>query len=202
MKILIPSKPEHIAFFLPVERYSTAKFGNPSMTVENMGLHEKYNLACIFPEFENDPWINKKQEYDIVTAAQELSVKPFLIGFSKGGLGAMNLLLRNPDIFSGAISWDAPLMMDRYSQLYGSRDSFREDIDEFTPSRHVGYSNPAPDKKVSILGSNMFTQDTEDFHNLLLDHGIPHYYDPYMPYRHHWNSPWMDHALKQYLSDA
>lgn len=197
---LIPQNPKAIAYFLPVEPMHRIDFGKAPMIIESMGLHEKYNLACAFPAFEKAPWINREQEYNLVKSAQEFNQKPFLVGFSKGGFAAMNLLFRNPDVFSGAISWDAPLMFNKYSNAFGLTECLGDDIDAFTPSKLVGYHIPN-NIRIFIGGSNRFPEHTEDFHELLNNFGLEHIYDPYMPYRHHWNSPWIDKCLQAYLND-
>ena len=43
----------------------------------------------------------------------------WLIGFSKSGIGAQDLLLKHPDVFAVAASWDFPADMSSYDQ-YGS----------------------------------------------------------------------------------
>ena len=47
----------------------------------------------------------------------------WLIGFSKSGLGAQDLLLKHPDLFAAAASWDFPADMDAYD--VGSRHPAR-----------------------------------------------------------------------------
>lgn len=37
-----------------------------------------------------------------------------LIGFSKSGIGAQDLILRHPDLFTLAASWDFPANMATY----------------------------------------------------------------------------------------
>ncbi len=41
----------------------------------------------------------------------------WLIGFSKSGLGAQDLILKHPDIFALAASWDFPADMSSYDQF-------------------------------------------------------------------------------------
>ena len=56
----------------------------------------------------------------------------WLLGFSKSGLGAQDLLFKYPQVFSVAGSWDFPADMNSYSQfgsssadVYGTNANFQ-----------------------------------------------------------------------------
>ena len=42
----------------------------------------------------------------------------WLIGFSKSGYGGQDLLLKHPDLFAAAATWDFPADMSSYDDLY------------------------------------------------------------------------------------
>ena len=51
----------------------------------------------------------------------------WLIGFSKSGLSAQDLILRHPSLFTLAASWDFPAAMSAYDQLDGSAVAYGTD---------------------------------------------------------------------------
>ena len=56
------------------------------------------------------PWIKQ----NLATTGHE---QTWLIGFSKSGLGAQDLILKHPDLFTLAASWDFPADMATYDGL-------------------------------------------------------------------------------------
>ena len=58
------------------------------------------------------PWIKQ----NLATTGHE---QTWLIGFSKSGLAGQDLILKHPDLFTLAASWDFPADMSSYDQ-YGS----------------------------------------------------------------------------------
>ena len=64
-----------------------------------------------FMTTELQPWVKA----NLSTTGTE---QHWLIGFSKSGLGAQDLLLKHPDLFTLAASWDFPADMSTYDQ-YG-----------------------------------------------------------------------------------
>ena len=64
----------------------------------------------------------------------------WLIGFSKSGLGAQDLLFKYPQLFSLAASWDFPADMSTYdafgsssAHVYGTNSNFQTNY-QLTPS--------------------------------------------------------------------
>ena len=53
------------------------------------------------------PWIR----HNLATTGHE---HVWLTGFSKSGLGAQDLILKHPDVFTLAASWDSPFGMSSY----------------------------------------------------------------------------------------
>ena len=56
------------------------------------------------------PWI----KHNLATTGHE---QIWLIGFSKSGLGAQDLILKYPDLFTLAASWDFPAGMSSYTSM-------------------------------------------------------------------------------------
>ena len=63
------------------------------------------------------PWIKQ----NLATTGNE---QTWLIGFSKSGIGGQDLILKHPDLFSLAASWDFPADMSSYDQ-YGAAIELR-----------------------------------------------------------------------------
>ena len=71
------------------------------------------------------PWVEK----NLAITGHEQN---WLIGFSKSGLGAQDLILKHPGIFALAASWDFPADMSSYDELgsdpaasYGTNANFQ-----------------------------------------------------------------------------
>ena len=96
---------------------------------------DQYNLTIIEPTFSIDPWYannpnDANLQYEtFMTTELEPWVKAnlsttgteqnWLIGFSKSGIGAQDLILKHPDLFQLAASWDFPADMSAYDE-YGT----------------------------------------------------------------------------------
>ena len=65
---------------------------------------------------ELEPWVKA----NLATSGSEQN---WLIGFSKSGIGGQDLLLKHPDLFTLAASWDFPADMSSYDQFGGSSAS-------------------------------------------------------------------------------
>ena len=61
------------------------------------------------------PWIKQ----NLATTGQE---QTWLLGFSKSGIGGQDLILKHPDLFTLAASWDFPADMSSYDQ-FGSNSA-------------------------------------------------------------------------------
>ena len=126
--------------------------------MRTLNAQNQYNLTIIEPSFPSDPWYADNPNdpnlhfetfmtNDLVpwvtqnlvpsAASQPFSPLPgheqnWLIGFSKSGIGGQDLLLKHPDIFAVAGSWDFPADMSTYDQFgsssgnnYGTEANFQ-----------------------------------------------------------------------------
>jgi hypothetical protein len=130
-----PGVPHNFLFVLPVEPGLGTVFGDGLETLQSLDAQDKYNLTIVEPTFTDDPWYadsttDPRLQYqtfitkDLVPwVTLNLSAsgheQNWLIGFSKSGIGGQDLLLKYPNIFSLAASWDFPADMATYDQ-YGS----------------------------------------------------------------------------------
>jgi hypothetical protein len=131
-------------------------------------------------------------------AGMASEIRVFLLGFSKSGWGAMNLLLQHPQGIDGMLIWDAPLSTD-WNEKWGMRESFG-DKEHFTAHYMLPeilkthYSN-AKDKKIVIAGYDLFENESRAFVRLLREYDIPVIHDSTMSYQHRWNREWIMQLL-------
>ncbi len=118
---------------LPVEPGLGTSYGDGLATVEAANAQNEYNLTVIEPSFAINPWYaNNPDDPDLqyetfMTSELEPWVKAnlattgteqnWLLGFSKSGLGAQDLLLKHPGLFTLAASWDFPADMPNYAEF-------------------------------------------------------------------------------------
>lgn len=211
------SKRYSVLYVLPV--YATARAAQAAIEqAKSDDLANRFGLICVAPSFDTIPWYadhatdpKQGQESFVVKA-----VVPFidatypttadaggrmLAGFSKSGWGAVTMLLRHPDVFGQAASFDAPLMMGR-----GGRFSVPE---QMGPSSHFDKycaldliesradlfrNQPA---RLIILGQGIFNDDQVKFHEKLLSLGVPHGWFNETNRKHAWNSGWLTFGVEE-----
>ena len=133
LRVLQPSNPapgvaHNFLYVLPVEPGEGTTFGDGLQVIQSLNLQNQYNLTIIEPSFSINPWyadnpLDANLQEDTYMAMDlqpwvkaNLSTtgteQHWLIGFSKSGIGAQTLILRHPDKFTLAASWDFPADMN------------------------------------------------------------------------------------------
>ena len=122
-----PTEAHRVLYVLPVETGIGGRYGDGLMEVKKLDAHNRHNLICVAIAFDQLPWFadhatDKQRQHEtyitrVVVPFIESKYKTpgdasgrLLLGFSKSGWGAFSLILRNPQTFGKAASWDAPLM--------------------------------------------------------------------------------------------
>ena len=139
-RVLPPTHPvagvaHNFLYVLPVEPGVGATFGDGIDTMLALDAQDQYNLTIIEPTFSIDPWYaNNPNDANVqfetfMTTELEPWVQAnlsttgtehnWLIGFSKSGIGGQDLILKHPDLFQLAASWDFPADMSAYD-AFGS----------------------------------------------------------------------------------
>ena len=145
--MLAPTNPaagvaHNFLIVLPVEAGLGTTYGDGLETLQALDAQDKYNLTIIEPSFAIDPWYansvtDANLQYEtfmtqelvpwikqnLATTGQE---QIWLIGFSKSGMGGEDLILKHPDLFTLAASWDFPADMSSYDE-YGSAIDYGTD---------------------------------------------------------------------------
>ena len=219
-----PGVPHNFLYVLPVEPGLGTLFGDGLETLRSLDAQDKYNLTIIEPSFAIDPWYadnpndpNLRFETfmtkDLVPwVTQNLAVtgheQNWLIGFSKSGLGVQDLILKHPDLFAVAASWNFPADMATYDQFgsssadnYGTDANFQANY-RLTPAFVNAHRTPFLSKsRIWIGGDDLFPQDLADYDALLTSEGILHSTEAPDAMPHRWDGGWMPAALSA-LSQA
>ena len=231
----VPGVPHNFLYLLPVEPELGSAYGDGIDTLRTLNAQNQYNLTIIEPSFANDPWYadnpydpNLQYEtfmtQDLVpwvtqnlvppAASQPFSPLPgheqnWLIGFSKSGIGGDDLLLKHPDVFAVAGSWDFPADMSTYDQFgsssaanYGTDANFQAN---YRLTRSFVDSHKTPflgTNRIWIGGYEAFQPDMADYDALLTSEGIAHTTETPTLMAHRWDSGWVPIALSAMSQDG
>ncbi len=220
-----PGVPHNFLFVLPVEAGLSTTFGDGMQTLLGLDAQNKYNLTIIEPTFGIDPWYADNPadpnvqyetfmtqdlvpwvEHNLATSGSEQN---WLIGFSKSGLGAQDLILKYPGIFTLAASWDFPADMSSYDQFgadseagYGTDANFQADY-RLTASFVAAHEAPFKSENRIWIGSYaLYGNDVSDYDALLTSDGIAHSTETPQNMAHNWDSGWVPIALAALYQDS
>jgi hypothetical protein len=230
LRVLQPSNPapgvaHNFLFVLPVEPGEGTTFGDGLQVIQSLNLQNQYNLTVIEPSFSINPWyaddpLDASLQEDTFMAmdlqpwvkanlSTTGSEQSWLIGFSKSGIGAQTLILRHPDKFTLAASWDFPADMNAYDE-YGtnSSDSYGTDANfqanyRLTAAFLAAHAAPfRANNRIWIGGYHFFRQDVADYDTLLTAEGIRHTTETPTEMAHEWESGWVPIALAALEADS
>jgi hypothetical protein len=223
LRVLPPTNPvpgvaHNFLFVLPVEPGLGTSYGDGLATVEAANAQNQYNLTVIEPSFAIDPWYaNNPNDPDLqyetfMTSELEPWVKAnlattgteqiWLLGFSKSGLGAQDLLLKHPNLFTLAASWDFPADMANYAEFgtistaeYGTDANYQANY-RLTAAFLSAHKTPfTGSDRIWIGGYSKFETDVSDYGSLLTSAGIAHTTETPASMAHRWDSGWVPLAL-------
>jgi Putative esterase len=230
MRVLAPTNPapgvpHNFIFVLPVEAGLANDFGDGLDTLRGLNAQNQYNLTIIEPTFTIDPWyadnaIDPNVQYEtfmtkelVPWVDQHLATtgteQNWLIGFSKSGIGGQDLILKHPDIFSVAASWDFPADMSSYDQFgsdsaagYGTDANFQANY-RLTTAFVDAHKGPFLSNNRIWIGSyQLYGVDVSDYNTLLTSEGILHTTEPPQSMAHSWDSGWVPMALTALYQDS
>ncbi|MGB0093683.1 MAG: Ig-like domain-containing protein [Solirubrobacteraceae bacterium] len=231
-----PGVPHNFLYVLPVEPELGTVYGDGLETLRGLNAQNQYNLTIIEPSFAIDPWYadnpnDPNLHYEtfltndlVPWVTQNLTPpaasQPFapltgngqnwLIGFSKSGIGGADLLLKHPDLFAVAASWDFPADMATYSQFgsssannYGTDANFQANY-RLTPTFVDTHKTPFLSKNRIWIGGyyDIFGTDVADYDALLTSEGIAHTTETPQLMPHRWDSGWIPMALSAMSQDG
>jgi hypothetical protein len=170
---------------------------------ENLKIYPSAHLLQV--RYPTMVWYNETVRMEAVAQIRSFGVSSIiLVGFSKSGLGAWNIVRMIPGTVSGTIIFDAPVAREKMPQwgtspFYRDNLSWQKDVpihtvDDFqsvVPKRH---------KLVLISGEN-FHDEMSMFVNKLYDTTISYVFLPRPYMKHHWQSGWIEEGLRILLSE-
>ena len=220
-----PGVPHNFLYVLPVEPGLGSTYGDGIETMLALDAANNYNLTIVEPSFGLSPWYadnpsDSSRHYesfltnDLVpwvtdTLAISGQEQNWLIGFSKSGIGGQDLILRHPDLFAVAASWDFPAEMSSYDQfgtssgdVYGTDANFQENY-RLTPAFLGAHKAPfTSSNRIWIGGYQFFQTDMSDYDSLLTAEGIQHSTETPQLTAHGWDSGWVPIALAALSQDS
>jgi len=210
---LEPPETRRVLFVLPVEAGSATRWGDPVRAARAAGVAERHGFVALLPTFSHLPWycdhptdpVRRQESYVLkvlVPLAERLcphkASRRALVGYSKSGWGAFSLLLRNPETFAAAAAWDAPMMMARpmfgLGEIAGTQENFERLRIPRLLREHADAVRGA--RRLVLMGFDNFRSDTQQAHALMTRLGIPHEYADGPRRKHHWESGWLEEAVK------
>lgn len=227
MRVLVPDSPaagvsHAVLLVLPNVAGADTTYGDGMETLRGLDAHNQYNLTLVEPQFGVEPWFadcanNADLQYetfmstDIIPWLQANLMQEgdpiYLIGFSKSGLGAIDLIFKHPDVFQKAAAWDWPALQDHYTTdhgtgvgngiNYGTDANFIANY-ELTTAHITAWTSGADfttNNRIWIGGYFAFQTDVATFDTTLTGLGILHTTETPTQRAHLWGSGWVPDAL-------
>ena len=230
LRVLVPTNPapgvpHSFLYVLPVEAGLGTTYGDGLGTLRALNAQNQYNLTIIEPSFGIEPWYadnpnDATVQYEtfmtkdlLPWVTQNLVLtgheQNWLIGFSKSGIGGEDLILKHPDLFTLAASWDFPADMSSYNQYgsssansYGTDANFQSNY-RLTPAFVNAHKTPfLSTNRIWIGGYAAFQTDMTDYDALLTSDGIAHTTETPTSVAHRWDSGWVPIALAALSQDS
>jgi hypothetical protein len=230
LRVLRPTQPtagvaHNFLYALPVEAGVGSSFGDAISTLMAVDAQDQYNVTIIEPSFNIEPWYadnpndpglqyetfmtTELQPWVAANLATSGIEQHWLIGFSKSGIGGQDLILKHPDLFTLAASWDFPADMSRFDQFGGSSSANYGTDANFQSNYRLTQSfldaNKTPflaNNRIWIGGFNAFQQDVIDYDALLTSEGIVHTMNTPQNIPHRWDGGWVPNALAALYQDS
>jgi hypothetical protein len=216
--------PHNFLYVLPVQPGLGKAFNDGLDTLRRLDAQDRYNLTIIEPTFGIDPWyannpMDGSVQYEtfmtgvvVPWTKKNLAItgheQNWLLGFSKSGLGAQDLILKHPGTFALAASWDFPAGMSSYDQLgtdpaasYGTDANFQANY-RLTPGFVNARKEPfLTQRRIWIGGSKSFPVGMSYYAGLLTKEHI--LYTRYSrSLGHQWDTGWVPRALAALWRDS
>ena len=234
VEVLLPdnfdkAKQYRVLYVLPVNPGPKGRWGDGLQVVRNLDAHNEHELLCVQMTFDASPWYgahanNRKIRHEeyvrrVVVPLVESRYPTLgtaegrlLLGFSKSGWGAFSLILRNPDFFGYAASWDAPLMIGWYPnwgipQHFGTAENFEQyRISTLFEKQARHFKDRA---RLVLLGEQFFgnwggpqfqkKHHTAWAHEAMASLGIKHAYRNDLNVPHRWDAKWVEPAIEDLM---
>lgn len=208
---ILPTRPDRWDFW----------WDSPILEAVKYDIANKYQVICVAISLEKMPWFADHPTNPLIRQESFILKKVipyidhryptiaeksgrYLLGFSKSGWGAFSLLLRNPDMFHKAASWDAPMMFDTLdvwgsglSENFGTRENFKKYHIPTLLSRDA--NTYQKEDRFVLMGYSHKSDHVQKVHILMNNLGVQHTYDNTEKRRHSWHSGWFMQAVEYLL---
>lgn len=184
--------------FLPATDPDDHTFGTIPESIES---HPHVAVHAV--QYPTLVWYNAAVREEAIAQIRSMGVaSAILVGFSKSGLGAWNIMLEIPDLISGAIIFDAPVDSEE-RQRFGAAPFYRDDASwrRDLPVRIVRERRAViPEKsKVALISGESFHEEMCALSHAMDEAGLAHAFLPRPHIEHHWNSGWIEEGLSAML---
>jgi hypothetical protein len=224
VRVLAPDHPStnyahSFLYALPPEpELDQSGWGTGLDQLQQLGVQNQYNATIIEPVFPLSPWYadnpnDPTMDYETFTGtllpawvdsnlATTGTEKNLLVGLSKSGYGALDLLFKHPAVFDAAAAWDFPADMTNYGGFgsssidnYGTDANFQANY-RLTGSFIDQWKAPfLSADRIWISGYSLFQKDVSDIDALLTSHGVAHTLATQTPAVHSWLGDWLPGAV-------
>lgn len=218
--VILPEQPvRRVVLVLPVEKGDGSKYGHSLTEIERLPAGLREGTAFAAPTFSQSPWlVNHATQADcrqedhllrvvlptvLAVIGGRASPPVHLLGFSKGGFAALNLLTRHPALFAVASVWDASLLSERppHPQLVEVAGSTAR-LDEYDVRqnlrRHAQALRGA--RRIALGGIGTLAADWIAGRQLLEALEISHHAYRDAPADHRWDVAWIAPAMRYLLA--
>jgi S-formylglutathione hydrolase FrmB len=221
LEVLLPDnfsrdKKYPVIYVLPVNTGTKGNWGSGIVEMQKANLHNIYNVICVAPAVDSEPWYGDNPDNPKVRqSAYVLDVViPFIdreyptiaeakgrmvLGFSKSGLGAMSLFLRNLETFGKVAVFDAatgPASQEIF-KTWGFAESYgtRENFDNYDPLLLLEKAAPilkgGSRRIVMMAGGPGSRLGVDMMVTHMQDGNIPFVYILGSNMGHSWNTGWL-----------
>lgn len=224
VRVLTPNHPSStyphsFLYDLPVQPgLAQSTWGSGLDELAKLDVEDQYNTTIIEPIFPIDSWYadnptNSTINYETFVASilprwvdssfyKTGNENNMLIGLSKSGYGAIDLLLKHPDTFDAAAAFDFPADMTSYKDFgqsssgdYGTDANFQDNY-QLTGAFIDNLKAPfTRQDRILISKGPIFSAQMRDFDALLTSEGLAHSFLIQTNDAHNWSSGWLADAV-------
>jgi hypothetical protein len=215
---LAPDKTYPVIYCLPVNAGTHGDWGHPLVEAARERLPDRFGAIFVCPAYHILPWYGDSVTNPLVRQSEYLRrvVIPFiektypaapgaryLVGFSKSGLGALSLFLRQPGEFAGVAvfeNWFGVPNEEQwtkwgFAECYGTRANF----DQYDPApllKRRATELAAGPARITVIGGGPGARiGVDSLVTLLSDQHIPHFEIRNPALSHRWDSGWLPLAV-------
>ena len=158
------------------------------------------DVAVHHVRFPHLVWYNEAVRRQTVAQIEAMDLPPaVLVGFSKSGHGAWHIAQALPERTRATVIFDAPVARELN---WGADEFFTED--EWAaalPIRHIAEYKAAvsPEHRLILISGEGFHDEMVRLSRALHEAGVAHQFLPHPHQKHHWQSGWVDEAVRALL---